>query len=176
MLSRLLDRLGCFPVVAHDGARARELCESRPRFVLGIIDLALPREDGPAVLPDLQALLGDRAPAFALFMSSPPSTRPEGVVAIVEKPSRLGQLVAAVKAAVSESTRREHSSSPRSATREITETYATQARPTAAPPPLDTPPATDARSSGTRRSPSPVAPPEPIDDVARPRRGDGNAE
>lgn len=157
MLERLLDRLGCVPVFAQSGAAAREICEARPRFALWIVDPALPDEDGLALLTDLRAAVGDRAAPIAIYTATPPTRRPDGVIAVVEKPSGLGQLVGVVKSALTAGSRRAEATGPRIAARKITETYVRGSRPTAAPPPMAPAGADAARTSGTRRVPSRAA-------------------
>lgn len=137
VLGRLLERLGCVAVLAESGARARELCEHRPRFLLSILDPQLPDEDGLRLLRDLRAHLGDRAAPTVLFTATVPKACPEGAMTMLRKPDDLARLAHAVNAALVAESRRAQLARTERVEREVTETYAAVVRPTGAPPPPD---------------------------------------
>lgn len=100
MLERLLARLGCLVVTVGTAADARAACASS-RFALAIVDLTLPDARGDDLVAELRALLGERAPPFAIFSgNAPPRELPAGVVAYLTKPLGIEELLAAVKSAL----------------------------------------------------------------------------
>lgn len=158
LLARILEKLGCVPVLAESAVRARALCEARPRFALVILDPTVEDGDGVALVSVLRTVLGNRPPPFAIFSTGDPPRRfPEGVVVMLRKRTGLTTLSGVVRDVVVAAHRRDVALRGRSALRDTTGAHIEATEPlsptSAAEPVLARPGALAATTSRTRARP-----------------------
>jgi CheY-like chemotaxis protein len=101
LLKNVLAKLGCIAVIVESAEGARTACASMPTFALVIADMTLGQDRGVDLIAELRALLAERAPPFVLFSGhAPPRKLPPGVVAYVQKPVGVVELMQLVKEAI----------------------------------------------------------------------------
>ncbi len=98
-LALVLEDLGLPSVVARNGIAAIERARSHPRPRAVLLDMALPRARGHDVVECLQAQPDLRSLPIVTMTAMVNAPRPAGVVAHLEKPFAIDDLIAALKAA-----------------------------------------------------------------------------
>jgi len=99
LLSTLIERLGCQPLVATDAVEARQLLSEPPRLML--VDVGLPGESGPELIRSLMAANAIPMTQVVMLTAQPDEVKPLQQdfpeVEVVAKPFRLNKIHGIIK-------------------------------------------------------------------------------